>query len=46
DTYRVNCTLVISGDTLFGQTPKPGQEGKGGEMFTTIEFSETYELLP
>ena len=46
DTYSVNCILVISGDTLFGKTPQPGQEGQGGEMFTTIKFNETYELLP
>ena len=46
DHTSVKCTLVISGDALFGQTSQPGQEGKGGEMFTTIEFTETYELLP
>jgi len=46
DRYHVKCMLVISGDTLFGKIPQAGEEGKGGEMFTTIEYTETYELLP
>lgn len=46
DQQSVSCSLVLLGDKLFGGKGKdqPGGGG-GGEMFTEIKISETFERL-